>query len=247
MKTKLLLLAATISLIYFNSCILFFIDTGDTTNNLTDSIFTDTRDGREYKIIEIGNQVWMAENLAYLPAIHKPEDLSVDEPRYYVYDFYGVNPSTAKIHINYETYGVLYNWEAATESCPAGWHLPSDAEWDELAEFIDNENEKLGKDDTGAWVISHYLNSTTGWKENSPPIEQLDKYYFKSLPAGYRPNYHNGDNYFSAQSEMCWFWSDTRKDEEHAYMRAISYYTRAFTRPDHNKDWLGVSVRCIKD
>jgi len=80
--------------------------------------FTDTRDGRTYKTVIIGNQTWMAENLNY-----KAETGSW---------FYNNDSSIGAI------YGRLYDWETALKVCPTGWHLPSDIEWTELADSLGN-------------------------------------------------------------------------------------------------------------
>ena len=82
--------------------------------------FVDPRDGRTYKTVKIGNQTWMAENLAYKP----------DSGNYFVYEF-----DTS----NVTKYGYLYNWETAKKVCPTGWHLPSDTEWNQLLSFVGSE------------------------------------------------------------------------------------------------------------
>ena len=86
-------------------------------------------DGKVYKVVQIGNQCWMAENLAYLPSVSPPTEGSLIDPYSYVYGYEGTDINEAKTTTNYQTYGVLYNWPATLEACPSGWHLPSDAEW----------------------------------------------------------------------------------------------------------------------
>jgi uncharacterized protein (TIGR02145 family) len=101
--------------------------------------FTDSRDGKTYKTVKIGDQWWMAENLAWLPAVNPVNDNSSTEKYYYVSGYNGTDVSAAKATQNYTTYGVLYNWPAAMNgaagsdanpssvqgACPAGWHIPS--------------------------------------------------------------------------------------------------------------------------
>jgi len=90
--------------------------------------YTDHRDGNIYPTIQIGNQCWMAKNLAYLPSVVGASTESNTVAYYYVYGYNGTDVNAAKATTNYSTYGVLYNWTAASTACPSGWHLPTDAE-----------------------------------------------------------------------------------------------------------------------
>jgi uncharacterized protein (TIGR02145 family) len=103
--------------------------------------FTDSRDGHLYKTVTIGTQIWMAENLAYLPEVNLPTESSETQSKYYVYDYYESSVSAAKDTENYINYGVLYNWPAAVKSCPNGWHLPSDEEWTKLENYLSQSNQ----------------------------------------------------------------------------------------------------------
>jgi uncharacterized protein (TIGR02145 family) len=86
---------------------------------------TDTRDGKVYKTVKIGDQTWMAENLAF----KTPDGWSVYE---------GISEYV-------KTYGYLYTWEAATKACPDGWRLPSMQDWWTLSNGLGGDEEAGGK------------------------------------------------------------------------------------------------------
>ena len=117
---------------------------------------TDHRDGQIYRTVKIGNQTWMAQNLNYETA----ESFCYDDHM----------SSCLK-------YGRLYTWTAATNVCPAGWHLPTLAEWDEL---IDS----LGGMPSAALA----LKSKTGWKSKSSSHDAkgTDSLGFSVLSSGMR-------------------------------------------------------------
>lgn len=95
---------------------------------------TDSRDGTVYETVTIGNQVWMAENLAYAPS----------SGNYWSYD---------NNNANVEVYGYLYDWETAQTVSPEGWHLPSDEEWAILIDYLGGEDAAGGKlkSTSGLW------------------------------------------------------------------------------------------------
>lgn len=197
----------------------------------TSGTFTDSRDGNLYTYVKIGNQIWMAENLKYLPSVVGPSTGSQTTPYYYVYGYNGSEVNEAKATANYLTYGVLYNWTAACNSCPAGWHLPSDAEWTELTDYLGGTSVSGGKlKETG----------TTHWA--SPNYEATDETGFTALPGAYRLN--NG-GFFNIGNNGSW-WSATEYNTTIAWSSSMYNYLRDFYRSYNNKE-LGFSVRCVRD
>jgi len=193
--------------------------------------FTDSRDGYVYKTVKIGNQVWMAENLRYLPSVVGPEIESETTPYYYVYDYNGTNVSEAKTTDNFSTYGVLYNWTAACSSCPSGWHLPSDAERAELGEYLG------GNEVAGAKLKE---TGTTHWQ--SPNQGATNASGFTALPGGIRLDY--GSFYFIG-NDGAW-WSSTELDANYAFSRLLNYDNyHLVNNYDYKVD--GFSIRCVKD
>ncbi|MCL1947175.1 MAG: hypothetical protein FWF51_08535, partial [Chitinivibrionia bacterium] len=94
--------------------------------------FTDSRDGQVYKIVKIGNQIWMAQNFNYNAegsrcygegGIVGRTDKGMPFPD---------TLSEEQIRENCEKYGRLYDWETAKKAAPQGWRLPTDKEWKKL-------------------------------------------------------------------------------------------------------------------
>jgi len=103
--------------------------------------FKDPRDNEVYRTVKIGDNIWMAENLRYLPEITpKNEWGSHDYPQYSVYDYYGTDLSEAKETEYYKNYGVLYNYLSAVEACPPGWRLPDREDLNKLLEDVKDIN-----------------------------------------------------------------------------------------------------------
>jgi len=212
------------------------------TKNVTvgNGSLTDSRDGLRYIYKTIGTQTWMIENLAWLPAVSPSSKGSETNPLYYVYGYEGSNVKDAKAAINYNTYGVLYNWEAAKTACPAGWHLPDDGEWKVLETFLGMSQAdadaigwsrysgevgaKLKETGTAHWVSPNtYASNTSG---------------FKALPGG------GFVNSFYGLSRDVHFWSASGKDDWNAWERSLG--NEEVYRGLRNR-WDGISVRCLKN
>jgi uncharacterized protein (TIGR02145 family) len=204
-------------------------DDNNSSNN--SGTFTDSRDGNVYQTITIGNQVWMAENLRYLPSVVDPGTGSNTTSYYYVFGYNGTSTSAAKATANYTTYGVLYNWPAACNSCPTGSHLPSDAEWTQLTNYLGGESVAGGKQkETG----------TSHWR--SPNTGATNKSGFTALPGGNR----GFDGMFGFISYHGVWWSASENNANGAWFRSMMYDISSVFR-DYNVKELGYSVRCVKD
>ena len=194
---------------------------------------TDSRDDKIYKTIKIGDQTWMAENLAYLPVVHSNSEFEKhgnnSQAGYGVYGYDGNNVSTSKSQANYTTYGVLYNWWAAMNACPAGWHLPSDAEWTILEDYLIANGYNF--DGTTYYNrIGKALAATTNWAvstNSSGAVGSIDypakrnATGFTALPGGSR-EYDNGT--FRDLSTNATWWSATEYSTAFAWHRYIYYH-----------------------
>jgi len=219
-----------------------------TQENINYGSFTDTRDGNVYQTVTIGNQEWMAENLKYLPAVAAPGISSQTEPYYYVYGFSDTIVSDAKATYNYTTYGVLYNWTAAMAGsasslsnpsgiqgvCPTGWHLPSDAEWTELIDY-------LGTNPGGKLKATGTIEAGTGLWTN-PNGGATNETGFNALPGGAIAS----DGLFVSINESGFWWSTTENNPSWSWYRRMYYLSGDDYRTFDLKD-VGFSVRCVKN
>ncbi len=189
----------------------------------------------EIKSVKIGNQVWMAENLNvahYRNGDPIPTGLSNaqwESTTQGAYAIYNDDPANEKI------YGKLYNWFAVNDSrglCPAGWHVPSDAEWSTLETYLGGSDAAGGK-----------LKSTSGWSGwKAPNTGATNSSGFNAFPGGYR-NFNGKFSYLSNYG--CW-WSNSESDSNNALNRLLDYfYFNLYSYYNYKQD--GFSVRCVKD
>lgn len=217
-------------------------------NTILTGSFTDSRDGKTYKTVKIGNQWWMAENLAYLPSVSPPTMESTTNPYYYVYGYYGTNVEEAKATSNYSTYGVLYNWPAAINSCPSGWHLPSESEWQELFSYLVNNG--YGYEGSGD-DINKSLAAQTNWNTSSIPGSIGNEPYsnnssgFSALPAGDRSTVYPYFFYIGVQTS---WWSSTLHPlfDNAVWVHGLWYASGVYATGSSGYN-MGKSVRCVKD
>jgi len=188
---------------------LMFIAIG--VNAQSTASYTDSRDGKSYKTVKIGKQVWMAENLRY-------------------------KFSESTICASIESYGCYYSSEEALKACPSGWHLPSDAEWTKLTNFLGGEKVAGGKmKETG---ITNWQDPNTGATNESG---------FTALPAGQKGDRKYGSGF---GQEGDW-WSSTKcHDYDGCYFIRFVYYEDNNVERSSKHSGVScckISVRCLKD
>lgn len=187
---------------------------------INDNEFIDERDYMKYKKVKIGNQIWMGENLNY----------ETDSGSWYYEKSlsYGAK------------YGRLYNWETACKVCPSGWHLPSDAEWNELEMYLSMSQKEADTTERSILYVGDKLRSNKGWGKENPEYNESG---FSALPAGL--SFNNGEG-FSKIGKKVNFWSSTEYSKNEAWSRKIVDPTNVIYIDIENKKY-GFSVRCIKD
>ena len=174
----------------------------------------DERDEQVYRAVKIGTQVWMAENLNF----RYVNDEGTDSTSW----CYNGDKN------NCEIYGRLYSWDAAKQTCPTGWHLPNDTEWNALWDAVE-----------GTGTAGKNLKSTSGWYNSG---NGDDTYGFSVLPAGYRSS--GGSFYYAGDYAI--FWSSSEDDSNRAYNWGFRYDYDGVYHGYGNKG-NGFSVRCLRD
>jgi len=173
--------------------------------------FTDSRDGKTYNSVKIGDQWWMEENLAWLPSVSPPTDESNTAPYYYVYEYSGTDVTAAKATANYTTYGVLYNWPAALTACPAGWHLPSDTEWKTLEISLGMTQTEADRTGSRGTLEGRQMKSGSGWWYGQG--NGTNSSCFSGLPGGFRGD----DGKFDGVWIMGLWWSSAEYSTVNAW------------------------------
>lgn len=186
----------------------------------------------DYKSTQIGNQIWMTNNLnvdnfqngdIIFEAKTKDEwnqAIRKKQPAWCYFD---------NKKMNGEKYGKLYNWFAISNVrnlAPKGWRIPNVKDWDILFN-------QLG----GKSVAGKKLKSKFGWADNG---SGTDEFEFNAIPTGWR----DSQNEFSNENGLTMFWINSQNN----YQFVVFDY--ALDELDINPcDTInyGFSVRCIKE
>jgi uncharacterized protein (TIGR02145 family) len=197
-------------------------------------MFTDRRDNRDYRTVNIGSQTWMAENLNVsvfrngdpIPEAKTDEEWKkAGENNKPVYCSYYTNPIDAK------KYGKLYNSYAMMDIrglAPTGWHLPSKKEWATLCYYLG-----------GTKAASDKMKSTTGWSKNGNNSSGF---------SGFATPTRGSNGFFSGIPLTADWWSSTSEDSEGGEYYDCCSLNEAGDRMESGYDKEdGVPVRCISD
>lgn len=191
-------------------------------------------DNNLYPAVSIGSQIWMAENLkttkyndgTAIPLV-TDDWINLSTPGYCWYS----NDSATYA----QTYGALYNWYTVNTGnlCPTGWHVPSDAEWTQLTDYLGGASVAGGKlKETGT---THWLSSYT---------RSTNETGFTALPGGFRDY---GGTFSKVGTNGSW-WSSTEYDATYAWSRTLSYEdSRVYRSYSYYGKTTGFSVRCLRD
>jgi uncharacterized protein (TIGR02145 family) len=190
--------------------------------------------------VTIGNQVWTTKNLnvdKFRNGEAIPQAKTIEEweaaaenkqPAWCYHEF---NPDYSDV------YGKIYNWHAVNDPrglAPKGWHIPSDAEWTTLTNFLGGEE-----------VAGSKMKSISGWNGDGNGTNESG---FSAIPSGYLFFGEGGvlfDSFDGSYGTSTSWWSSTEESENYAWYRSL-YSASAIGRDSNYKD-NGSSVRCIKD
>mgnify|MGYP001553675913 CR=1 FL=1 len=194
-------------------------------------------DGNEYRMVKIGEQEWMAENLNVshfrngdeIPQAKTDEEWKKagenGQPAWCYYN----NPD------NGDRYGKLYNWFAVNDPrglAPEGWKIPSDEDWTRLTDFLGGES-----------VAGKEMKSTEFWADNNGESgNETNESGFSGLPGGFRYNVGS----FHDFGEYGYWWSSVEFSTDLAWLRILNYLNGSVDSYNSSKAQ-GLSVRCLRD
>ena len=186
--------------------------------NVVKGTFTDKRDGKKYKTVKIGGKTWMAENLNYGTG-NNAKSSCYNNAEYFC-----------------RAYGRLYTWDAARLVCPAGFHLPTRAEWKELER-------------AAGWAVAgKKLKAKNGWEDyDGKSGNGTDNFGFSALPGGARGTIEDIHG-FSDEGEGGIWWTATEYNSDKGLaFRQIMINFDDYMSQDDAPMSDGYSVRCVAD
>ncbi len=199
-----------------------------------DTTITDI-DSNHYRIVQIGIQIWMAENLKVTHYLDGEDIPDVTDATKWTNLTTGALCWYNNEPLSYGTiYGALYNWYAVSDSrnlSPAGWHVPTDTEWTTLIKYLGEEGVAGGKmKEKGT---AYWLSPNTGADNSSG---------FSALPGGACS--YNGT--FDGVGSFGYWWTATENSTLNAWTFKLYSTSAGTTRGQYYKS-TGLSVRCVRN
>ncbi len=204
-------------------------------------------DGNEYKTVQIGKQVWMAENLRVtrysngtsIPQVTDNAEWLALGNNYTDKAFCYYNNTSA----NAKSFGALYTWAAAMNGkanatgttqgvCPTGWHVPNNEEWDELTTYLGGADVAGGK---------MKVTGTAFWAP--PNTNATNSSGFSAMPTGYRGTVSGA---FDGITKSAHYWSSSEGDSNNAW-RWVLYHDKGSVGSFKGSLSYGHGVRCVRD
>ena len=211
-------------------------------------------DGNVYNTVQIGNQCWMKENLRtthYSDGTAIPAGSTSGSPFYHDY---------SSSNLTLTERGYLYNWLAVMHGasssqsnpsgvqgiCPTGWHVPSDAEWTQLTQYVSSQSDYVCGSNTSS--IAKALASNTGWEWSGITCEvgynqsTNNNTGFSAFPAG------NVIGNFGGSGSGTNFWSSRGASNGDVWVSGLNYHSPNMLIGSILNEWyMGFSVRCLRD
>ncbi len=210
-------------------------------------------EGNVYKTVKIGKQWWMAENLrttiyndgTIIPFITDNDEWKACTTGIGAYCYHNQTIDSGSI----VKFGALYNWHAVNTGklAPEGWHVPTDAEWTKLEEYLIAHGYNYDGTTTGN-KIAKALAAKTDWESSDTvgypgnDMQSNNSSGFSALPSGYRYDFGS----FSFRGDRIYWWCATEEDELWAYYRNLYYEWENLYNLCYRKGY-GFSVRLVKD
>ena len=216
-------------------------------------------DGNVYQTVKIGDQEWTVENLRTTkyndgtPITFDTSTVTWNMAETEKYCYYTNTTNTDSI----KKYGALYNWYVVSPAnpkkiAPAGWHVPTDAEWTILEKYLvlngfnwDGTTDTSSSEDNR---LAKSIAAKTGWNTSDltgatgNDLTNNNRSGFTALPGGYRFSLGK----FFHQGNMAYWWSGTENDEDHAHFRYLNYDWESLFSGINRKP-CGYSLRLLKD
>lgn len=199
-------------------------------------------EGNLYNTVLVGTKLWMAENLRATRLNDNIQISQITDDALWVatsnpaYCWYDNNVAFRP------TYGALYNWFTVNTGklCPAGWHVPTDEEFNALEIALGMAAEQA---DLWGWRGTDHgqkMKTQTGWDENGNGTNSSG---FTALPGGYR---YGADGRFFLLSTITYWWSATEHDADRGWYRRLDSSSSQVYRASTSKKG-GKYIRCVKN